>query len=221
MAKSLASSAVRTNVAPLAALVPLLSLAAIAAACSSKKPSPVVPVSTPDAGVVADGGVTEDAGLEADAAAQTGPVFFTADAGTTAAPAITEQATDAAIDLALAGAAPKVAPKMEREGQVSHATLKEGEHFSMMINLMPNRCYTIVGFSPPGSVAQLDLKLYGPPLFNIEAGKSAPGDKSTPVIGKGAAALCPFLPVAVPYKLDAAATKGAGRIGVAVFARNK
>lgn len=196
-----------------------LALAATLFAACSKKPPPAVPTTTPDAG--ADAGL-EDAGLheEPDAAAETGPTFFT-EAGAPAGEQLGEEVVDRAIDLAIDAAAAKVAPRMTKEGQPGRATLREGEHFSMMINLMPNRCYTIIGHSPAGSVAQLDLKLFGPPLFNIEAGKSAPGDKSTPVIGKGSTALCPILPVAVPYKLDAAATKGAGRIGIWVFARDK
>jgi hypothetical protein len=133
---------------------------------------------------------------------------------------LTEAALDSAIDLAVTAAAPKVAPKMEREGQPARATLKEGEHFGMVVTLQPNRCYTVIGFSPPGNVAQLDLKLFSLPL-NIEAGKSAAGDKAMPVMGKGGTAICPVLPVAVPYKIDAVATKGAGRIGLQVFARNK
>ena len=71
------------------------------------------------------------------------------------------------------------------------------------------------------NVEKLDVKLYGPPLFNIEAGKSGATDKNLPVIGKGTTALCPIIPLAVPYKIDVAATKGAGRIGVQVYARNK
>ncbi|MDF2697451.1 MAG: hypothetical protein K0S65_5834 [Labilithrix sp.] len=205
----------------LATILTLASAAALFTACSSKKPNPpVVPAPTTDAGVD-DGGVTT---LEAGVAADAGPPFFTtADAGTSVpGPAtLNDAALDGVIDVAIATAAPKVAPKMEKEGAAGRATLREGEHFSMMVNLAPNRCYTIVGTSPPGNVEKLDVKLYGPPLFNIEAGKSGATDKNLPVIGKGTTALCPIIPLAVPYKIDVAATKGAGRIGVQVFARNK
>ncbi len=198
-----------------------LSAAAVVVACSSNKPAPAVaptPV-MPDAGEEAGAvGAPEDAGAPG---ADAGPAFFTGeDAGAPAA-AVAEAALDSAIDLAIATAAPKLAPKMEKEGAPGRATLKEGEHFSMMITLAPNRCYTIIGNSPAGSVEKLDVKLYGPPLFNIEAGKSGANDKNMPVIGKGTAALCPIVPIPVPYKVDVAATKGAGRIGVHVFARNK
>ncbi len=37
----------------------------------------------------------------------------------------------------------------------------------------------------------------------------------------GAKALCPISPIALPYKLDAVATKGAGRVGVKVYSRAK
>ena len=210
----------------LATVLTLASAVATFAACSSNKPNPPMTPASPQA----DGGVEAGAGEAgaplADAGptfftGDAGPTFFTGDAGATGPVAIGEAALDAAIDLAIATAAPTLAPKMEKEGQPGRATLKEGEHFSMMVNLAPNRCYTIVANSPPGAVEKLDLKLYGPPLFNIEAGKSGPNDKNMPVIGKGTAALCPIVPLAVPYKIDVAATKGAGRIGVHVFARNK
>ena len=202
----------------LATAIPLLSAIIVVAACGSKTPAPVnPPVMPPDAGIAPTFG---DAGAPPqDAGVATQPEVG-ADAGGAIA-ALGEAALDTAIDVAINMAAPKVAPKMEKEGQAGRATLKEGEHFSMMINLAPNRCYTIVGNSPPGAVEKLDIKLYGPPLFNVEAGKSGATDKNMPVIGKGTAALCPILPIAVPYKVDVAATKGTGRIGVHVFARNK
>jgi hypothetical protein len=215
----------------LAASVALLSAVSVVVACSSDKP-PAVPATTIDGGTEAGAAVADaSAAMPADAGpVATGPVFFTGDAGapapstaastTPAVPVVTEQAMDVAIDLAVTTVAPKVAPKMDKEGQPGRATLKEGEHFGMVVNLQPNRCYTIVGFSPPGSVAQLDMKLFALPL-NVQAGTSSPSDKATPVIGKGKDALCPILPVVVPYKVDAVATKGAGRIGIQVYSRAK
>lgn len=203
----------------LAVAAPLMSVVMVLAACSSKAPPrPSVP-STVDAGTwVPEAGTWQAEAGSPVAASDAGPTFFTGDAG---APGMVEQALDTAIDLAIATSAPKVAPKMDKEGQPGRATLKEGDHFSMMITMVPNRCYTIVGFSPPGAVSQFDIKLYGPPLFNVEAGRSTASDKAAPVVGKGNAALCPVLPFAVPYKIDAVATKGAGRIGLSVFARTK
>lgn len=201
----------------------LVSAVASVAACSSSNKPPATPAPSADAGAPMDAGwgappPAMDAGAPA-LAADAGPTFFTGDAGAAVTTA-GDAAMDAAIDLATTAAAAKAAPKMEKEGAPGRATLKEGEHFNMVVTLQPNRCYTFVGHSPAGNVTQLDLKLYGMPLM-VEAGKSGAGDKNTPVIGKGAAALCPLLPVAVPYKVDAVATKGAGRIGVTVYARNK
>jgi hypothetical protein len=208
-----------------ALVAPLSCALAAAVACSSNKPAPVAPTTTPDAGPVAVDGaapppVTAAPAADAGAPAPVYPTFFTSDAGASAPPAMTDQALDQVIDVGVAAVAAKAAPKMDKEGQPGRATLKEGEHFGMVVTLQPNRCYTFIGFSPPGAVAQLDLKLYAMPL-NVEAGKSSPGDKAAPVMGKGTAAICPLLPVAVPYKLDAVATKGQGRMGVWVYARNK
>jgi hypothetical protein len=209
------------------ALSSLTAAAAIAVACSSNKPNPpVTPLSPIDAGSEA-GAVTApppDAGVGA-ADAGSGPAmptFFTdAGSGTPTAPAMTDQAMDIAIDALLAAAATKNAPKMAEEGQPGHTTMKENDHWAMMINMQPNRCYTIIATALPGTIAQLDLHLYGPPFYNVEAGKSGAQDKALPIIGKGTAALCPVLPLAVPYKLDVVATKGAGRMGVKVYSRSK
>jgi hypothetical protein len=209
------------------ALSSLTAAAAIAVACSSNKPPPATPLAPPDAGAGDGGAVTApppDGGLVA-ADAGSGPAmptFFT-DAGssTPTAPAMTDQAMDIAIDALIAAAAAKNAPKMAEEGQPGHTTMKENDHWAMMVNMQPNRCYTIIATALPGTLAQLDLHLYGPPFYNIEAGKSGAQDKALPIIGKGTAALCPILPIAVPYKLDVVATKGAGRMGVKVYSRAK
>lgn len=209
----------------------LFSLATAAAAfvaCSSNKPNPpMTPTTTSDAGTEA-GTVTApppDAGMAvADAGA--GPVmptFFT-DAGSPSGPvgpAMTDQAMDVALDALLAAAATKNAPKMAEEGQPGHTTMKENDHWAMMITMQPNRCYTIIATALPGTISQLELHLYAPPFYTMGAGQSAAGDKALPIIGKGTAALCPILPVAVPYKLDVVAAKGAGRMAVKVYARNK
>lgn len=214
------------------ALFSMTAAAAIAVACSSNKPNPPMTPSTPvDAGSEA-GAVTAlppDGGLVVADAGSSGPAmptFFT-DAGggtgpaTPPGPAMTEQAMDVALDALLAAAATKNAPKMAEEGQPGHQTMKEGDHWAMMIQMQPNRCYTIVATALPGTISQLDLHLYGPPFYNVEAGKSGATDKALPIIGKGTAALCPMLPLAVPYKLDVVATKGAGRMGVKVYSRSK
>jgi len=165
-----------------------------------------------------------DAGAAPTASTATMPNFFT-DAGAAPIPSatpMTDQALDVALDALVTAAAAKNAPKMAEEGTPGRQMMKEGDHFAMMINLQPNRCYTIIATALPGTVVQLDSKLFAPPFYSgADAGHSAPADKSTPIIGKGTAALCPIVPLAVPYKLDVAATKGAGRIAVHVYSRAK
>jgi hypothetical protein len=206
-------------------------LSVFVACASNPSTPPASPSALPDGGpayavgAAVDGTATTpwgDAGAPVGPVAPVGPATpAPMDAGSAPVIAVGEAAVDAVVDLAITTAAPKIAPKMEREGQPIRATLKEGEHFPVMITLMPNRCYSIVATSPLGSIEKLDLKLFGPPFYNVEAGKSGGADKNMPVIGKGSAALCPVLPLAVPYKLDVFAAKGAGRVGVHVFARNK
>jgi hypothetical protein len=225
--------------------VPVLSLVtgafAAMTACSSNKPPPPTTPSA-DAGMgAAEGGApigiapAGDAGAPPVVATNTGPTFFTTQdagasptpttstSGTPTAPVLTEQALDGAIDIAITAASPKMAPKMNKDGQAGRATLKEGEHWGMVVTLQPNTCYTFIAFSPPGQIAQVDMKLMGVALA-VEAGKSSPPDKALPglsVMGKGGTPICPVLPVAVPYKVDVVATKGAGRMGVQGFSRPK
>lgn len=215
-------------------LVVLLGASALVPiACSGKKPNPPVsPIVATDAG-----GMDAEAGTwtamgpgEAGAPVASGsasgaPVASgsasAAPSASASVPGIVGEAMDAAIDLAIKALAAKDAPGMTVEGQPGRQTLAENGHFNMLVTLQPNRCYTIFGFSPMGQVTQLELKLLAPPLFNIEAGKSGAKDKNAPVIGKGKAALCPLLPLPVSYKIDAFAKKGAGRVGIYVYARNK
>jgi hypothetical protein len=193
-------------------LAAFATVAAFPLACSKDAPPPVTPG-------------PQDAGPEA-AAVWTPPVQ---DAAPEAAPAASASAlpvdmgaaVDGAIDLAIKAAAAKDAANMTQEGTSAVATVQAGQAFNQVVTLQPNRCYTIIGFSPPGQVAELELKLMAPPLYNIEAGKSGANDKAMPIIGKGKNALCPILPIPVPYRIDATAKKGGGRIGIQVFARNK
>jgi hypothetical protein len=200
-----------------------LAAAAAVVACSSNKPNPpMTPTTTADAGAEA-GVITAPPPADAGAPAPTPsmPTFFTDAGSAPTGPAMTEQAMDVAIDALLAAAATKNAPKMAEEGTPGHQTMKEGDHFAMMVTLQPNRCYTVIATALPGTVTELEAQFYAPPFYTIGAGKSSPGDKALPIIGKGTAALCPVLPIAVPYKLDVVATKGAGRVGVKVYSRSK
>lgn len=219
----------RKNAAGLLA-IPCISAMTIGLACSSNNPQPIAPTSF-EAGIgfgQFDGGGAPPPNNPAPPASS--PPFFTGqpDAGApppaaSTAPAVTDQVLDTGIDLAINTVVPKVAPNMKLEGAPGRATLKEGEHFGMVVTLQPNACYTFVGFSPPGSINQLDITLMGIPL-NVQAGKSGAADKTMPgisVMGKGKDAICPISLVPLPYKVDVAATKGAGRMGVHVFTRSK
>lgn len=199
-----------------------LLLVVSAAACSSKPPKAAFSASIgTDAGAsdaaaptMTDGGpMPGDAGVDAapTAAADAGPTM----------PNIPGEALDVAIDTAVNALAPKLAPKMSPEGQPLHATLKEGATANLIVTMAPGKCYTFVAFSPPGNVTQIDLKLMTPPFYNVEAAKTDAHDKNPAVIGKGTKAQCPVSPIAVPYRIDAVAAKGAGRVGVYVFSRSK
>lgn len=199
------------------ALVVLASSALVPVACSSKKPNPPMTPSVP----VLDGGAdTGDAG-PADAgfvAADAG--FVAADAGARDMNSMMAAASDAMIDAEVAKIAAKAAPGMQLEGQAYRDTLAPNGHLNAIVTLQPSRCYTIIGYSPKEGVTQLDLQLLAPPLFNFPTNR-APSPKNEAIIGKGKEALCPVSLVPIPYKIDAIASKGAGRVGVYLYSRNK
>lgn len=209
-------------------LVILAQAAILPVACSSKKPNPPMSPQSSlgdagagdasaeggaagwgDGGVIGGfGGIGGDAGLAG------------GDAGL-GVPATLAAATDALIDVEIAKIAAKVAPGMAPEGQAYRDTLATNGHLNAIITLQPNRCYTIIGFSPKeGGVSQLDMQLLAPPLFNFATNRAA-SPKNEAIIGKGKEALCPVSLVPLPYKIDAIASKGAGRIAVVVYAKNK
>ena len=109
---------------------------------------------------------------------------------------------------------------MTAEGGAGHDTLQENGHFGMVVTLQPGRCYTVIATSAPLQVSELEVKLFMLPL-NIEGGRSPASDKNPAILGRGKGATCPISPIAVPYKVDVTAKKGAGRIAVAVFSRSK
>lgn len=186
-------------------------LVATTAACGSNNKDAESPTSTLDGGA--------DASAFAPATDAAAPDAGAGDAAIQA-PDMTA-ALDLAIDTEVNTQAAKLAPKMTLEGQIGRATLQEGERFNMVVTLAPGKCYTFVGFSPMGQVSELELKLMLPPFYNTETAKSGKSDANRPVIGKGATPQCPISPIAMPYRLDAAAMKGAGRVGVYVYSRSK
>jgi len=188
-------------------LVPFVTMAATAMAtlpmACKDQPPPATPYLEPDAGAAWTG---DPNAMPPTGAFDAGPL---------------DAIVDGAIDLAIRTQAAHAAPSMSPEGQVGRATLQQGGSFSMVVTMQPNQCYTFIAYSPPGQVTELDMKLMAQPL-NIQAGASGVHHKNMPIIGKGkASALCPILPVPLPYRLDVVAKQGTGRIGVQVFSRPK
>jgi len=111
------------------------------------------------------------------------------------------------------------APGMQQEQQVIDQQLANGQDAVVMYTMSPGKCYTIVAFSPPGAVQDLDLNLLTVP-FNTLAGQDLTHN-NTPTIGGSPNAMCPVIPIAVQYKLDIHANKGAGEVAVALYSKNK
>ena len=121
------------------------------------------------------------------------------------------------IEAGIKNLAAKYAPNMQPEGQMARGTLTQGQHVSFIYNLLPGKCYTIIGFGQ--GMQNLDLNLFFPPYTFLAAQDNSTSD--SPVIGKGSAALCPVLQLAVPYKVDIYAQSGVGPVGVQIYSRNK
>jgi hypothetical protein len=111
------------------------------------------------------------------------------------------------------------APGMQQEQQVLDQQLAQGQDAVVIYTLSPGKCYTIVGFSPPGGVQDVDLNLLTVP-FNTLAGQDLTHN-NTPTIGASPNQMCPVIPIAVQYKLDVHARQGSGEVAVALYSKNK
>jgi hypothetical protein len=109
---------------------------------------------------------------------------------------------------------------MTPEGSQAKGQLAEGGHLEFMVPMQAGKCYTLVGFSPPGQIRNLDLNLLAPPFYNILAGQDTTDD-NTPVIGKTPNPMCPVVPVPLNYKVDIVARAGSGQVGVQLFSKTK
>ncbi len=147
------------------------------------------------------------------------PTAGTALPGTSTLPAAGDLAEGAA-ELGLRAIALTKAPGMTAEGAVMKNTLKEGERTDSVVSMQAGKCYTIVGFSPPGAIRDVDLQLLAPPFYTVSAGQDGTHD-ATPVIGGGKSPYCPLLPVPVAYKLAIVAKSGAGAVAVQVYSKTK
>jgi hypothetical protein len=209
-------------------LVLLLAVSAFVPAACSK--TPAVPSVSLDAGLglgVGDGGGgapgPSGSPMASSSAAPSAPASASGSASAApsgSASALIAAGVDAALDAAIVAQAAKDAPGMTAEGGSGHETLQQGGHFGMVVTLQPGKCYTIIAMSAPLQVSELDVHLFMLPL-NLESGHSPPTDKNPAVLGRGAQRTCPVSPIAVPYKVDVSARKGAGRIAVGVFSKSK
>ena len=73
--------------------------------------------------------------------------------------------TGDATELGLKALALKSAPGMQPEGDELKQTLAEGQHAVMIVTLQAGKCYSLLGFSAPGGVKDLDLNLLAPPFY--------------------------------------------------------
>jgi hypothetical protein len=126
-------------------------------------------------------------------------------------------------DLAEAGLkaqALRVAPNMQPEGNELKQTLNEGQHAVIMVTLQAGKCYSVVGFSPPGGVKNLDLNLLAPPFYATLAGQDLTHN-NTPTIGASPSPMCPVIMFPLQYKLDVYAQQGSGQVAVQLYSKNK
>lgn len=114
----------------------------------------------------------------------------------------------------------KSAPGMQPEGDELKQNLGEGQHAVMMVTMQAGKCYTVVGYSAPGAVADVDLNMLAPPLYMTLAGQDLTHN-NTPTIGAGGGAMCPVIAYPLQYKLDVFARKGSGVVAVQLFSKPK
>jgi hypothetical protein len=124
------------------------------------------------------------------------------------------------IESGVRGVASKAAPGMQPVAPIAKGTLQEKGHSEMMVTLEVGKCYSIVGYSPEGGVADLDLHLLAPPLYNILTGEDTTDD-NMPVVAKAPNSICPAVAVPLPYKVDIFADRGSGAFGVELYSKAK
>ena len=120
-------------------------------------------------------------------------------------------------DRGLREAAAKHAAGMTPDGEIAKGTLSEGGHLGFIVKMEPTKCYTIVAYG--AGVEDLDLYLLVPPFYNL-LGAHDVSTGPVAVIG-GSPKMCPISPIAVPYKIDMHAKRGAGNVVAQVFSKPK
>ncbi len=124
------------------------------------------------------------------------------------------------IDAGIRAVALMQAQGMAPEGSQAKGQLAEGGHLEFMVPMQAGKCYTLIGFSPPGQIRNVDLNLLAPPFYNMLAGQDTTDD-NVPVIGKAPNPMCPIVPVPLNYKVDIVARSGSGQVGVQLFSKTK
>jgi len=137
------------------------------------------------------------------------------------APAGADAATAAAVQLALKPRAATEAKGMKEDGPAIGGMLQEGGTLTQEFNLMPGRCYTILGQGLP-PIAQLDLNLSGKALIPgvppaVLAASSTKGAGAS--IGAGKNCYKNPFPIAAPVVLTVKATTGSGPAGAQVYSK--
>jgi hypothetical protein len=130
--------------------------------------------------------------------------------------ALSGDITDAGLKMYAA----RVAPSMQPEGDELKQSMTEGQHAVIMVTLQAGKCYTIVGFSAPGAVKDLDLNLLAPPLYMTLAGQDLTHNNS-PAIGASPSPMCPVIAFPLQYKLDVFAKSGSGQVAVQLYSKAK
>lgn len=121
-------------------------------------------------------------------------------------------------ELGLRAAAAQHAAGMTPEKDIAKGQLAEGQHLGFIVNMDAAHCYAIVAFG--AGVADLDVNLLAPPLYNMLAGSDGMAGP-TAVVGGGGKPICPIVPLAVPYKVDLYAKKGGGSVAAQVYSKPK
>jgi len=109
---------------------------------------------------------------------------------------------------------------MQPEGQIAKGTLQQGGHLEFMVPMQAGKCYTLIGFSPPGQITNVDLNLLAPPFYTTLAGQDTTADNH-PIIGKAPNPMCPIVPLPINYKVDIVARTGSGQVGVQLYSKAK
>jgi hypothetical protein len=213
----------RTRVLSTLSLVLAAGVPGVLAACGKTEhfggPPPCVGPQCVDGGGPVSLVPTSSASAAPSASADASAAPSGSSSATVPVPRASADVIDQGIELAIRQHALKVAPKGALpDAQILRVDLANGEHTGVVYTLQPNTCYTVIAAGVPGVVQELEVKLLLPPFFTMEAGK---GKGQPAVIGKSPTTICPISPIAIPYKVDVTASKGAGRIGLMVFAKSK